>query len=172
MPVEVWNKGPVAANRWIKEHLLPEPKTSEASQEKAQESELLKQKAAPFAFRVINGKIDVAPEDAVSIDEHVARDFHAEAKRKAAELKERLARAQADKRLQDSLARLEQYLGENVEDIRPGLILSALRSLNPTTAPTTPRKAARNTRPNYWRCSTISRVPCAISPPPIQRRGR
>ena len=106
-----------------------EPKTSEASQEKGQENELLEQKAAPFAFRIVNGKIDVAPEDAVSIDEQVARDFHAEARRKAAELKQRLARAQADKRLRDSLSRLEQYLGENVEDIRPGLILSALRSL-------------------------------------------
>jgi hypothetical protein len=129
VPEEVWDQGPAAANRWIKEHLPPEPKTSEAPREKGQENELLKQKAAPFAFRVVNGKIDVAPEDAVSIDAQVARDFHAEAKRKAAELKERLARAQADKRLQDSLARLEDYLGENVEDIRPGLILSALRSL-------------------------------------------
>jgi hypothetical protein len=129
VPNEVWDQGPAVANRWIKEHLPPERKTSDDSQEKGQENELLKQKAAPFAFRVVNGKIDVAPEDAVSIDEQVARDFHAEARRKAAELKERLARAQADKRLQDSLARLEQYLGQNVEDIRPGLILSALRSL-------------------------------------------
>jgi hypothetical protein len=129
VPIEVWDEGPEAANRWIKEHLPPEPKTSEASSENGQETELLKQKAAPFAFRVVNGKIDVAPEDAVSIDEQVARDFHAEAKRKAAELKERLARAQADRRLQESLARLEQFLGQNVEDIRPGLILSALRSL-------------------------------------------
>jgi hypothetical protein len=109
--------------------LPKEAKTSEASSDKRQDNELLKQKAAPFAFRVVNGKIDVAPEDAIPIDEQVARDFHAEAKRKAAELKERLARAQADKRLQDSLARLQQYLGENVEDIRPGLILSVLRSL-------------------------------------------
>ena len=129
VPLKVWEKGPAAANHWIKEHLPKEPKTSEASPDKGQENELLKQKAAPFAFRVVNGKIDVAPDDAVSIDEQVARDFHAEAKRKAAELKQRLARAQADKRLQDSLARLEQYLGQNVEDIRPGLILSALRSL-------------------------------------------
>ncbi len=129
VPNEVWDEGPAAANRWIKEHLPREPKTSDDSQDKGQENELLKQKAAPFAFRVVNGKIDVAPEDAVAIDEQVARDFHAEAKRKAAELKERLARAQADKRLQDSLARLDDYLGQNVEDIRPGLILSALRSL-------------------------------------------
>ncbi len=129
VPTEVWDEGPAAANRWIKEHLPNEPKTSEASSESGQEKDLLKQKAAPFAFRVVNGKIDVAPEDAVAIDEQVARDFHAEAKRKAAELKERLARAQADKRLQDSLARLEQILGESIEDIRPGLILSALRSL-------------------------------------------
>jgi hypothetical protein len=129
VPNGVWVEGPATANRWIKEHLPPEHKVSERSQENGQEKELLKQKAAPFAFRVVNGKIDVAPEDAVSIDEQVARDFHVEAKRKAAELKERLARAQADKRLQDSLARLEDYLGQNVEDIRPGLILSALRSL-------------------------------------------
>ena len=79
--------------------------TSEALPDKAQANELLKQKAAPYAFRVVNGKIDVAPEDAVAIDEQTARDFHAEAKRKAAELRDRLARAQADKRLQDSLAR-------------------------------------------------------------------
>jgi hypothetical protein len=129
VPIKEWDKGHASANRWIKEHLPKEPKVSEASRENGQENELLKQKAAPFAFRVVNGKIDVAPEDAVSIDEQVARDFHAEAKRKAAELKERLARAQADKRLQDSLARLEDYLGQNVDDIRPGLILSALRSL-------------------------------------------
>ena len=117
VPIKEWDKGHASANRWIKEHLPKEPKVSEASRENGQENELLKQKAAPFAFRVVNGKIDVAPEDAVSIDEQVARDFHAEAKRKAAELKERLARAQADKRLQDSLARLEDYLGQNVDDI-------------------------------------------------------
>ena len=129
VPLPEWDAGYAAANRWIKKHLPKEPKTSEASWEKGQGNELLKQKAAPFAFHIINGKIDVAAEDAVSIDEQVARDFHAEARRKAAELKERLARAQGDKRLQGSLSRLEEYLGENVDDIRPGLILSALRSL-------------------------------------------
>jgi len=120
VPTEVWDKGAAAANRWIKEHLPPD----------ADEPDLLRQQAAPFSFRLTkDGKIAVAPEDARAIDSEAARDFYDEARRKAGALKGRLERAQADSRLITDLALFDDRLGARIEDIRPGLLLSSLRSL-------------------------------------------
>ena len=125
VPEAEWDKGPAAANAWIKAHLPKQPeKTGEP-----ENGDVLKQQAGPFSFRVVDGRIVVAPEDAEPVDDEVVRDFYNEAKRKAAELKARLQRAQADAILLNDLARLERYLGESPADLRPGLLLSILRSL-------------------------------------------
>jgi hypothetical protein len=65
----------------------------------------------------------------LSIGREVVADLHAEAKRKASELSERLARAQVGARLSRTVDLLESRLGESPADIRIGLLLPSLHSL-------------------------------------------
>jgi hypothetical protein len=123
VPEEEWDKGPAAANAWIKAH-LPRSKDDDLSA-----GDSLKQQAALYAFRVEDGRIAVAPEDAKPEDREATRDFLDESRRKAAELRERLFRVQADTRLQRTLTLLDDRLAPPIEAIRVGLVLSSLRSL-------------------------------------------
>jgi hypothetical protein len=87
----------------------------------------LKSRPAPFDYRVIGGKIDVAPEAARSIDTQTSHDLQAECVRKVSTLKERLDRMQADDGVRADIEMLLERLSSAV--LRPGLILSSLRSL-------------------------------------------
>jgi hypothetical protein len=87
----------------------------------------LEPRPAPFDYHVIGGKIDVAPEAARSINAKTSLDLQAESVRKARVLKERLERMQADERLRADIEMLLERLTSSV--LRPGLILSSLRSL-------------------------------------------
>ena len=101
MPEKEWDKGPAAANAWIKAH-LPKPKEDEPKE--SVDGDSLKQQAALYAFRLANGRIAVAPEEARPEDREATQDFLDESRRKAEELRERLVRSQADARLQQTLA--------------------------------------------------------------------
>jgi hypothetical protein len=123
VPLGVWDKGPAAANAWIKAH-LPHPKENDSK-----DGDGLEQQAALYTFRLADGRIGVAPEGVKPENPEATRDFLDESRRKAAELRERLARAQADARLQRTMALLDERLAPPMESIRVGLLLSSLQSV-------------------------------------------
>ena len=92
-------------------------------------SQKLEQRPAAFQFHVVDDKIDALPDDARPIDPETARDFYDEAKRKGQDLKDRLQRTQADENIRAHVDLLLTRLGRSYADMRPGLMLSALRSL-------------------------------------------
>jgi hypothetical protein len=126
VPQQEWDKGPAAANAWIKAHL---PGSGDYSPKETVEEDGLKQQAALYAFRLSDERIVVAPEDAKPEDREATRDFLDESRRKSAELRERLIRVQADTRLQRTMALLDDRLAPPMEAIRIGLVLSSIRSL-------------------------------------------
>jgi len=86
----------------------------------------LQQAVTHYAFRAVGGPIDAVPLD---IYAEAVAGFHAQERRKLAVLKERLARAQVDVRLQKSVDLLEKRLGNAPADFRVGPFLSSLHSL-------------------------------------------
>ena len=117
VPPEVWDEGPAAANAWIKAR-LPQPKEDD-----------LAQRPALFSFRLADGRIAVAPHSATPEHRAFTQTLLDESRRKAAETRERLERAQADARLQRTLARLDARLAPPLGDVNAGLVWSSLRSL-------------------------------------------
>ena len=93
------------------------------------EHQSLQQRPAAFQFRVIDDQIDALPDDARPIDARDARDLYEEAKRKGNVVKDRLQRAQADVDLRAHVDLVLTRLGESYPEMRPGLMLSVLRSL-------------------------------------------
>jgi hypothetical protein len=92
-------------------------------------SQSLQQRPAAFQFQVIDDKIDALPDDARPIDPETARDFYDEAKRKGRDLKDRLQRTQADESIRAHVDLLLTRLGNSYADMRLGLMISVLRSL-------------------------------------------
>jgi hypothetical protein len=130
VPLDVWEKGHVAANTWIYEELRKlERKKGKEERKDDDDRAFVEQAPAPTSFRIVGETIDVAPETAGAIDGAIAEAFYDEVKRKARELRERLERAQADKRLQDNLALLETRLGASLADVGVGHLLPSLYSL-------------------------------------------
>lgn len=130
VPLEVWEQGHVAANTWIFEELQKLKRKKPRREDRGRDDhDLIEQSPAPTSFRIVGDKIDAAQETADSIDETIASAFYDEAKRKARELRERLERAQADKRLQTNLALLEARLGGSLADVNVGHLLPSLYSL-------------------------------------------
>lgn len=118
-PDEEWEKGPAAANAWVKEH-LPKPQTSDSD---------LAQRPAAYSFRVVDNRFDVAPEDGKSIDAETTQELYEEAKANALDLKERLARAQVDEKVRAHVDSLIKHLGNSLADVRIGTLLRSLRGL-------------------------------------------
>lgn len=147
LPDELWKEGPAAVNQAILDLMRPKRGVP------------LKQRPATHKFKVVNDKVDVLPEDAVPHSADLAADYHAEARRKAAALQERLNRMQADAILRENVKLLLDRLSQS--DLRPGLVLSSLRSLDADYDNSTPRKAARNCRQAHCRKWPISPAPSA-----------
>ena len=115
IPDRIWRQGPAVVNAEIKRLIA--------------EYQSLQQRPAAFQFQVVEDKIDALPDDARPIDAQDARDFYDEAKRKGHDLRNRLQRAQADENIRAHVDLLLARLGSSYADLRPGLMLSALRSL-------------------------------------------
>ena len=115
IPSAIWQQGPAVVNAEIKRLIA--------------EHQSLQQRPAAFQFRVVDDKIDALPEDARPIDPETARDFYDEAKRKGQDLSGRLQRTQADENIRAHVDLLLARLGSSYADMRPGLMLSVLRSL-------------------------------------------
>lgn len=130
VPSEICNRGHRAINAWIYQELQKlKFKHGRHEIEEDDDRKLIEQSPAPTSFRILGEKIDAASETAGSIDGTVAVAFYDEVKRKSRELRERLERAQADKRLQSNLALLEARLGASLADISVGHLLPSLYSL-------------------------------------------
>ena len=70
VPREEWEKGPAAANAWIKARL---PRSDEDA---LKDVASLKQQAALYSFRrLADGRIAIAPEEAKPEDQEATRDF-------------------------------------------------------------------------------------------------
>jgi hypothetical protein len=122
---KIWNQGSAAVNAEIK-RLIAEHR---GLQDEIWNDKHLDQRPAAFQFRVVEDKIDALPDDARPIDAQDARGFYDEAKRKGHVLKDSLQRAQADSALRAHVDLLLTRLGESYPEMRPGLMLSVLRSL-------------------------------------------
>ena len=112
---QIWKQGPAAVNAEIKRLIA--------------EHTSLEQRPAAFRFRVVDDKIDALPDDARPIDPEDARGLYDEAKRKGLILKDRLQRVQADETIRAHGDLLLTRLGNSYSEMRPGLMLSVLRSL-------------------------------------------
>ncbi len=89
-------------------------------------SEPLDPRPAAFDFRVVDGIIDVAKENAVSIDESTTDDLASESRRKAIGFSERIEKTNASPILKEDVKR---FISRLEGTLRPGLVLSSLRSL-------------------------------------------
>jgi hypothetical protein len=116
---EIWKKGPREVNAEIA-RLIKEERRWRS----------LEPRPAPFDYCVVDDKIDVAPETVPSIDAGTSLDLRDECLRKARAVHERLNRMQADANARADIGILLGRLTSEV--LRPGLILSSLRSLEAT----------------------------------------
>lgn len=84
---------------------------------------------AAFRFGIQDGKIDALPESPQTIDGPAAKDLYDELQGKLRALTDRLQRSNIDPHVHFSAERLLQGLGTTFEDVRPGVILSRMRSM-------------------------------------------
>ena len=85
----------------------------------------------PAAYRFVSQaeKIDVLPEPPQPLDREFAQDTQQELLAKSRGLLERLRRSNSARRVCDSVKRLQEALDLPFDDLRPGVLLSRLRSL-------------------------------------------
>jgi PTS system mannose-specific IIA component len=87
------------------------------------------QRPAAFRFHQRQGLIDVAPEEPDLINADIARDLYEQLKEKALSLKSRLRQTNSDARSRNSVDRLLDALGNRLESVRAGILLSRSRSI-------------------------------------------
>ena len=91
--------------------------------------EATQQISAAFHFDIVNGKIDAKPPNPEILDFPSAYDLYDELKQKVDGLIVRLIRVQADEYVVHGVRRLAAVLSGPIQDCRPGLILSRMRTL-------------------------------------------
>jgi hypothetical protein len=87
------------------------------------------QRPAAYRFTLRDGQIDIVPERPETLDDGVALDTYRELVAKARELRDRLAGTNSAQRASRSVERLLDALGARFEEVRPGLLLSRIRSI-------------------------------------------
>lgn len=91
---------------------------------------VLKQRPAPYLyFTDKDGQIDANPMPGTPLSTDMAEDLRQELLSKAQQLKERLIHTQTPQRILDTLNRLVECLGDKLDDVKPGILLSKSRSL-------------------------------------------
>jgi hypothetical protein len=114
----------------IVEHLLAYVVTSDlVNAENDAFDRVIIQRPAAFRFGVRNGKIDALPDRSPVADAETARDLRSELLAKVEALRERLAQTNSNRRVLDSVSRLLKTLGSTLADVRAGLLLSRVRSI-------------------------------------------
>ena len=89
----------------------------------------VEQIAAAFRFGIQNNKIDALPENLETLDPVTSQDLYEELLAKVQALGARLRRSNADPHASFAVERLMQSLGARYDDVRPGVVLSRLRSI-------------------------------------------
>lgn len=84
---------------------------------------------AAFRFSVHNQKLEVLSEEAESIDAPIADDLYHELHNKLQEFIISLDGSNIDRRVRVSAERMLAGLGETFTDVRPGIVLSRMRSM-------------------------------------------
>ncbi len=144
---------------WLRGELDPETVEDESSRSEqvngrdtidADDNSLdrvLMQRPAAFRFGERNGKIDALPDRSPVADAETASDLRAELLAKAEALRQRLAKTNSDRRVLDSVSRLLNTLGSAIADVRPGLLLSRVRSIEADRDAFNTKKARRELFP-------------------------
>ncbi len=89
----------------------------------------IQQLPAAFRFGVQNGKIDAISETYQTVDGPAAKDLYDELREKLQALMDRLRRSNIDPHARFSAEKLLRALGTVFEDVRPGVVLSRMRSM-------------------------------------------
>lgn len=84
---------------------------------------------AAFRFSINDTKIDVLSEQPETIDDPTAMDLYGELSQKLTEFVESLHGSNIDRRVKLSAERMLQGLGGEFADVRPGVVLSRMRSM-------------------------------------------
>jgi hypothetical protein len=93
------------------------------------DTEAVEQIAAAFRFGIQDNKIDALPENLETLDPAISQDLYEELVAKAQAMDARLKRSNADPHAGFAVERLLRSLGARYDDVRPGLVLSRLRSI-------------------------------------------
>jgi hypothetical protein len=93
------------------------------------DTEAVEQIAAAFRFGIQDNKIDALPENLETLDRAMSQDTYEELVAKAQVLDARLKRSNADPYAGFVVERLLQSLGTRYDDVKPGVALSRLRSI-------------------------------------------
>ncbi len=89
----------------------------------------IQQVPAAFRFGLVDGKIDAIHEDLSTIDRTTSEGLYFELKEKLVALLARLTRSNIDPHVSVCIRRLSEALACELDDIRPGLVLSRMRSV-------------------------------------------
>lgn len=84
---------------------------------------------AAFRFRVYDGKLEVLSETAETIDSSTAEDFYNEISHKLHDFILSLEGSNIDRRVKSSAEMMLSGLGKSFPDVRPGVVLSRMRSM-------------------------------------------
>lgn len=87
------------------------------------------QRPAAYRFGLRNGKIDALPDHLETLDGDTANDLWREVVTKARAFQERLHQTNSSQRVRHSVQRLLEALGQQVQAVRPGVLLSRTRSI-------------------------------------------
>jgi hypothetical protein len=93
------------------------------------DTEAVGQIAAAFRFGIRDNKIDALPENLETLDPAISQKLYEELVAKAQALDARLKRSNADPYAGFAIERLLQGLGARYDDMKPGVVLSRLRSV-------------------------------------------
>lgn len=89
----------------------------------------VEQRPAAFRFTSQGEKIDILPEPPEALDRSFAEDTRQELRTKARSLHARLEQSNSARRVCDSVQRLIDVLSVTFDELRPGLLLSRVRSI-------------------------------------------
>ena len=124
-PHEFWDDHPNEVVAMIAETIAAKPSGATDADDNA----ATEQRPAPFQFRWESNKISAIQPISDAFDGSLAQELLSEVREKASELNARLERANADRRVQSSVAKLYAALPESIEDLQVGVLRSRSRSI-------------------------------------------
>lgn len=124
-PYEFWDYQPNEVVAMIAETIAAKP----SEPRDADDNAATEQRPAPFQFRWQANKISAIQPISDAFDSSLAQELLDEVREKSSELNARLERANADRRVQSSVAKLYASLPKNIENLQVGVLRSRSRSI-------------------------------------------